>query len=465
MSHVDRSCSANYTLSNLTQAGLCSEVDCVNLQPVSRVRHQTQPVETEPDKLTLALEPESASIFCKNMSPQSAALQCRVHYPFKSSSFLVVDIGGGTVDISAHRISSSANTEVVHPPTGNDCGGSRVNKEFKKFLGDLVNDPRFSRYLHTGNSMTNAQHKAHLNELINDTFEKQKVIFGGQTSSLRTLNIRLPYTFMTVYAADIQRGLHQHCRSQVQMSGQNLRISYAQMEKFMKPIVDGLLSCMATTLRAVEPKVEAIYIVGGFGGCNYISTAIAERFGNVYRYIVPAEPDFAVVRGAVLYRRNPELVHARRVDATYGTSCTKRFDPLIHDEEYKFADDDGEVRCDNIFCTIVECGDIISSEFVYTLNYHPIEHEAKHMSFSIYSSPDKDVWYTTGKRGKGRHSKPATVQKIGKFKVDMPILTGDKSRIVEVTFDFSHTEIQVKGYDRTSGSEVKVVLDFLSAAT
>ncbi len=445
------------------QAGLCSEVNCGNLQPASRVSSQPQPTESTPDKLTLALEPESASIFCQNMSQQSVAPYCKADYPFKSSSFLVVDIGGGTVDISAHRIISSANTEVVHPPTGNDCGGSRVNKEFKKFLGELVNDPRFSKYLNTGNSMTNAKHNADLNELVNDIFEVQKIMFGSQESSVRTLKIRLPFTFMTVYAADIQRGLHQHCRSQVQMSGPDLRISYAQMEKFMKPVVDGLLSCMATTLHAVEPKVEAIYIVGGFGGCNYISTAIAERFGNIYRYIVPAEPDFAVVRGAVLYRRNPELVHARRVDATYGTDACIRYDPSIHDEEYKFTDDDGVELCNNIFCTMVERGDIIYPEFVYTRSYAPLRHNENNMTFCIHCSPDKNVWYITGKRGKGRTAKPAKVQNIGEVRVDMPILTGDKSRRVDIMFDFSHTEIQVKAYDRTSGNEVKAVLDFLSA--
>ena len=55
------------------------------------------------------------------------------------------------------------------------------------------------------------------------------------------------------------------------------------------------------------------------------------------------------------------------------------------------------------------------------------------------------------------------IRKIGQFKVQMPDLRGDKSRQVDVTFDFSHTEIQVKGYDLTSGNEVKVTLDFLSA--
>lgn len=447
------------------QAGLCSEGTDGNLQQ-ALLATQKQPPESAPDKLSLALEPESASIFCQNMTQQNAAAYCQAAHPYKASSFLVVDIGGGTVDISAHCISSAAgHIEVVHPPTGNDCGGSRVNKEFRKFLEKLVSNPGFSKYLNTGSSQANAKNNADLNYLVNDTFESQKQIYGGRQDPHASgkLGIRLPFSFMLTYAADLQKGLRQYSPSEVQLSGQDLRVSYPQMQKFYKPIVDGLLSCMARTMSEVETKIEAVYLVGGFGGCRYIYTAIKDRFGPKYRYIVPAEPNFAVVRGAVLYHRNPELVRARRVDATYGIGTNITFDSSIHDQEYKWKNDDGIYKCKNIFSTIVERGDAVSTEVIFTKEFTPSFHDQKQVAFQIYCSPEKDVWYTTGRRGKGsRIRQHATVQQIGEFEVDMPILTGDKSRTVKVTFDFSHTEIQVKGYDQTSGNEVKLVLDFLS---
>ena len=91
-------------------------------------------------------------------------------------------------------------------------------------------------------------------------------------------------------------------------------------------------------------------------------------------------------------------------------------------------------------------------------------HRQTSKRFEIYSTLEKDVWYTTGKRGRGsKNTTPVEICKVGEFVVQMPVLTGDKKRKVDVVFDFSHTEIQVKGYDRTSGNEVKVTLDFLSA--
>ena len=426
--------------------------------------------EKDPDKLSLALEPECAAIYCQSMSEQLVAAYCQAEKPYQSTCYLVVDIGGGTVDISAHKVSPAPDRhiQVVHPPTGNACGGSSVNKEFQKFLERLVNDKLFSRYLKANDPSTNAKHSADLNDLVNKTFEEQKVIFGSKggvgVRVTSKLAIRLPFSFLDVYKDDIDKGIRQMEDLRLKRIDQELRIEYSKMADFFQPVVEGMLECMSQTLRDVEANIDTIYLVGGFGGSQYIYKVITERFGDSYRYITPAEPDFAVIRGAVLFRKNPDIVHARKVDATYGVGANISFDPLIHNPEYKWINDDGEEECSNIFSTVVERGDLVCTEELFSEVFVPVKHRQTSVSFKIYSTLEKDVWYTTGKRGKGsRVTAPVDIRKIGEFVVQMPVLTGDKNRKIDVTFDFSHTEIQVKGHDRTSGNEVKVALDFLSA--
>ena len=46
-----------------------------------------------------------------------------------------------------------------------------------------------------------------------------------------------------------------------------------------------------------------------------------------------------------------------------------------------------------------------------------------------------------GKRS--RTTEPVKVQKVGMIEIEMPGLRGDKKHVVEVTFEFRHTEIQV----------------------
>ena len=448
------------------QAGLCSRESCGRLEAASDtlsfLRQPSSPSEPKPDKLSLTLEPESAAIFCQNMAQQQKATYCTATQPFTAGSYLVVDIGGGTVDISALRVSSRSggNIEAIHPPTGSDFGGTKVNKEFETFLENAVSDPGFTRYVNTLNQTTNAKHKADLNNLLRSTFEKQKRLFGSKGRAGTKVVVQLPYTFLEVYGDDLQKGLS----DEIKLQRQDLRISCTAMTRFFQPVVDGILRNIAQALQDVEVRIETIYLVGGFGGCRYIYEAISEKFGDRYKYITPAEPDYAIVRGAVLFRQNPEFVHSRKVDATYGKSTSPRFNPLIHDPEYKFTDDDGNERCSKLFSTIVERGDIIRNDEVLCLTCHPISHNQKRITIKIYSSYEKDIWYVTGKRGKGERSmEKVEVHQIGSLTVDMPILRGDKSRCVDITFDFSHTEIQAKGYDRTSQNEVKIVLDFLSA--
>ena len=449
------------------QAGLCSQEACGNLRKASALL-LAMPNEKNPHKLSLALEPECAAIYCQSMSDTAA--YCPAQKPFQSMCYLVVDIGGGTVDISAHKVSSipERHIQAVHPPTGNDCGGSRVNKEFEQFLGRLVNDKEFSRYLQANDPVTNAKHSADLNELINETFEEQKIIFGnkggvGARANSR-LAIRLPHTFLEVYKEDIDDGIRRMDSSQLEQVGQDLRIKYSMMADLFKPVVEGMVERMSQTLTDVEANVDTIYLVGGFGGSHYIYKVITKQFGDSYKYITPEEPDFAVIRGSVLFRKKPDIVRARKVDGTYGIGASISFDPLIHNPEYKWVDDDGKVWCSHIFSTVVERGDLVCTEEVFTDIFVPSKHYQTSIRIEIYSTLEKDVWYTTGKKGRSSgDTTPVEIHKIGEFVVQMPDLTGDKKRKVDVTFDFSHTEIQVKGYDRTSGFEVKVTLDFLSA--
>ena len=443
------------------QAGLCSQDSCTNLKPATHLPEL--PKEQHPEKLSLALEPESAAIFCQTMSKRQLASQCQANEPFTASSYLIIDIGGGTVDISAHRVVGGAQPyiRVLHPPTGNDYGGARVNKNFEKYLQILVQDFQFKKFLCTGDESENAKNKACLSELINKNFEEQKMIFANKenVTTRRRLLVELPHEFFNTY----EDSLKKMSDPRIQLVGQDLRISSELMAEFFEPIRDGILECIARTLKDIEEKIEKLYIVGGFGGCKYLSKAVRERFSD-YECIIPREPSYAVVRGAVLCVLHPDMVKCRSVDATYGIGVSLDFDPDLHDPEYRFLDDDGLPRCDNVFSTVAERGDIVGSNEVFTQQIKAIEHNQTSMKLDFYCSLEKDVWYTTGKREKDSHNRlPAKVHHIGGITINMPDLTGDKSRLVDITFDFSHTEIQVQGFDRTSSDEVTVVLDFLSS--
>ena len=424
-------------------------------------------MEQHPEKLSLALEPEAAAIFCQNMSREQLAQYCQVDAPFTASCYLIIDIGGGTVDISAmHRVVEKKQTHVrvLHPPIGNDCGGAQVNKRFKHFLENLVQDEGLQRFLSTPETLVNARNQVVVNELLNTTFEKQKKIFGNWEASTdhRRLQVELPYEFLETYQSDLEKELKIRGDKNVELVRHKLRISYHKMAEFFEPIRDGIFECIAEILTNIEERVETFYLVGGFGGCKYLFRAVKEKFGEKYKYVVPCEPAYTVVRGAVLNRLYPDMVECRKVDATYGLASIKPFIQDIHDPDYGLYDDDGEYRCASLFSTIVERGELVKSGEVFRKTHYPAKHNQTSMTIEIYCSDERDVWYVTGRRQKGSpKTEPANVYQIGTIILEMPDLTKDKSRAVDITFDFSHTEIQIQAFDRTSTNEVRAVLDCL----
>jgi len=431
------------------------------------------PEEIEPEKLSLALEPEAAAIYCQNMTQQELAPHAKATHPYTSSAYMVVDIGGGTVDITAHQVSSmpSHDIKVINTPAGNDCGGSSVNDNFKKFLESLVGDEDFSEYIASSDESTNASNAAYLNELVNETFEKQKLLFAKKAEPGSKFSVRLHISFMEVYKARLEKGIQVLKDSRIELSGVELRIKYSKMEEFFKPVVSGILQCITEAMKDLEEETKMMYLVGGFGGCPYLYKAVSEHFGDKYTYVTPAKSDFAVVRGAVLFRLNPDIVHARKANATYGVRANIPFEEGKHEEEYKWYDENGTPMCQNVFSTFIERGDTLNTSEIFLKSYAAANSKQTRMHIDIYSSPETDVWYITGIRPKSSSGDFVDVQKVGEvivpFQIDEKCAqAGDTElktqRKIDVTFDFSHTEIQVKGYDPISMTEVKVVLDLLS---
>ncbi|XP_060588401.1 heat shock 70 kDa protein 12A-like [Ruditapes philippinarum] len=76
--------------------------------------------------LLLALEPEAASLYCKReLGTDTIPIGCR---------YLVLDLGGGTADITCHEVNTDGTLKELHPPTGGDFGGTNVDNAFMNVL-------------------------------------------------------------------------------------------------------------------------------------------------------------------------------------------------------------------------------------------------------------------------------------------------------------------------------------------
>ena len=135
-------------------------------------------------KLILALEPECAALYCQKIPKDMIAPYSKLGRHESSDCFMLVDVGGGTVDIAVCYSQSEDIFESVLPPTGNDWGGTKVNEEYSKLLQKIVGDPQFKRFCESG-----AEHQVVITSHIYHEFEKHKRLFcnkkGGKKMAIR----------------------------------------------------------------------------------------------------------------------------------------------------------------------------------------------------------------------------------------------------------------------------------------
>ena len=290
-----------------------------------------------PEKLSLALEPESAAVHCQRKAKVASKGS---QYMVRANSYLVVDIGGSTADIALHHIVGDHVEEIV-PPAFNFWGGTSVNEEFSKFLQDFVDDPHFSRYIKNGSPEVQLRHKADLNVLLYTTFETQKRLFGSgrlQDSYI----VEFPYSFLKVYQDILVRtGMALNSMGgiigEVEDDGAVMRIYEKKMADFFQPAVDGITNLIESYLQGNEIElqrpetsfylpskiahtVDTIYWVGGFGGCEYLRYQLESVInrGHKYCFAVPPQPELAVILGATVVQCDPSIVLRRKAGASSG---------------------------------------------------------------------------------------------------------------------------------------------------
>ena len=462
------------------KAGLLSnDKEICKLTPVPSLIHC--PKEANPEKLSLALEPESAAMYCQALPVPKDKFAFYSQSPGSSTEcYMVLDIGGGTVDITVHTKDDSGNIKVKIPPTGNASGGRKINDQFYDLLAELVTEKdqqhakrkgyfqpsKFCAFLEKEGK--EGFHRAVLAKIVYSDFEEQKQTFGnkkpGDGESVRVI---LHPKFLRTYEDTLIEAVKARA-SKLSYSDDTstLELKPSQMEDLFKPVVNGVISCAMTTLQNVSGNIDVIYVVGGFGGCRYTYEKLKEAIHSYRKYqsiplVVPLHHTWAVSQGAVIYRSHPEKIKARVMDASYGISCNVSFQEGIHDEHYACRDPDtNEKLCKNVFLVYAKKGETVSGGDLFKDTLIPYSDQETSACFSFYRAADPSIRYIIDKHGK------PTVEKLGSgltLPISNPNNIPKSEREMEISMDFSSTEIKVQAralYLRDQ-PPVKAVLDLL----
>ena len=218
-------------------------------------------------------------------------------------------------------------------------------------------------------------------------------------------------------------------------------------------VVDQIIELIGKALRPFSKgEVKAMMAVGGFSGSPYLMKRLREEFAGIVGEIVsPPDPGSAVCQGAAMWGiSKQDIIISRICRKTYGISTIRYFeigDPL----GYKWVNDDGEAKCDNVFSVFARIGDAIPVNHTVTEALLPVCHFQRSMSIKIMSSTKSDPKYT----------KEDGVEEEGSFELGMSSgMELDKERKVEVTMFFGRSSIEVtaKGKNFSASGKTEYII-------
>jgi hypothetical protein len=242
--------------------------------------------------------------------------------------------------------------------------------------------------------------------LLTRDFEKKKKTFKISSDEPNSIKLPIPYSLIEMIQAKKKRTFAEviatsKYNEQLRFKRDKLTInSELFMDMFKEPI-QNIIHAIRTIFQHERcSDVSAIMMVGGFSEADVLQNVVRKAFSDIEVFI-PVDGSLSVLKGAVIYGHNPDVVSSRVCNFTYGIDVMAHFDPEIHSLEKQY-EDDGEIWCIDIFHTLfaideeVKVGDTRSIELHKTFRTPEMQHlRSRDTKVPIYVCDRANPFYTT----------------------------------------------------------------------
>ncbi|KAM4731308.1 heat shock 70 kDa protein 12A-like [Anableps anableps] len=392
--------------------------------------------EIDKEKLVIALEPEAASVWCKKLPADGFISEHQGkdtldHSP--GTQYVVVDCGGGTIDITVHEVLKGGVLKELHKASGNDLGGETVDKKCKEFLRQIFSDGVWDEFEKTRpNDVKKMMYDFTLFKRQDDDAE---IVCPFNLGNIAQKKKAMEDFFKGVEGASWDDG-------SIFISKQKLRGFFAES-----------LKGVTLSLKEIFTKglnIDYILLVGGYAESEILRRHIKKEFIDVCEVLCPLRPQEAILRGAVEFGRKPYLVASRKSAFTYGIRVSRRFNKFNHKAEKKFTNKDGE-WCRGIFMKLVESGEDVGWDETRSFSLYPTQADMKIMNYNFYCTKNRSPKYVDEEG----------IEKIGCFSLYSPNTKQGLNRELRLNIKFGFTEMTAEGIDLDSDLTSSVKLDFM----
>ncbi|XP_062569122.1 heat shock 70 kDa protein 12A-like [Saccostrea cucullata] len=399
-------------------------------------------------QLSLALEPEAASMYCRKVpveiSTQRDGAKQIASLP-AGSKYLVLDLGGGTIDITAHEVTSDGGLKELHQASGGYYGGTCVNDEIMKFFKRLFGGPVLMKL--------KEEYPGDYLDLMND-IEMKKCTYSPKMNKEK-ITLRLPVTLLNAYREDteceIEESLeHTTFADDVHVKRDKMTISKKLFHTFFTNSVDNVVRIIKEILDTPGMSdVSTLLAVGGYAESPLMTETLKTVFAHK-KVVIPTDPSLAVLKGAVIYGYEPEIIASRVCRYTYGIAkqgIWQEGDP--ESKKLPQTTRKGLHWCDDVFDKHVEVGQVVKvGEFQEPKEYFAVEGQEMAL-LDFYASTQKNPRFVD--------EQGCTC--VGSFVLDLSERNSRGNVLVRI--GVGGTELEVEAKEEKTGRVFKSYCNFL----
>ncbi|GET01985.1 hypothetical protein GLOIN_2v1871395 [Rhizophagus clarus] len=245
--------------------------------------------------LKFTTEPEAAAI-------DSISLLRSEYHLNSGDLFMVVDCGGGTVDLTTRELLDGDKLSEITVRSGDNCGSCYVDQAFIEFLGSKI-----------------------------DFCIPTKILFTGQEGEFENY-----YLNLEEYEPIKQLCITGEEKEKLEANEWMVEAKFEDIRNMFDPVIERILTLIRGQLNQLErrgKKISLMLLVGGFSESVYLQDRIKKEFPELPNISVPKNPVTSVMKGAVKFGLSEKIVEDRVLNWTYGTCVVRKWhptDPLSH---------------------------------------------------------------------------------------------------------------------------------------
>ncbi|CAI2187060.1 17211_t:CDS:10 [Funneliformis geosporum] len=283
------------------------------------------------NNLRFTTEPEAAAIHClhsivkeqNNLKP--------------GDSFMVVDCGGGTVDITTRELLEDNKLSERTVRGGDFCGSTFVDQKFLEFIGEMTGPFAIEQM--------KENHYAQLQYIVQEFCRYAKFKFTGEESVFEPYELDL----------DEIPVIKQYIKGEEEETLESLEwffeIGFEDIKGMFDPVIERIINLIKGQLDQIENVCSAMFLVGGF---------------------------------TVLYGLNESTVATRKLPQTYGTDIVRKWQPSdpFSPNGYVLA-----------FETLKKLGDSVPENYKIIKHFQPFSLLQRKISFNMYATKKENAKY------------------------------------------------------------------------